>query len=118
MYLREASLVFHRVEDCAQLRKRPARGSARPLVARDLSELNFLRPCKNCYPDAPRVKVVRRFCPQCNVSKVRPCAHNGGVRVTSAYSTSYVGLLRDPGDEVVRSFWVWPDRAHFYEVAP
>lgn len=119
MHFRETSLVFHRSQECSQLHKRPARGSAHPLQSIDLSEVNLRRPCKVCYPDAPRTKVARRFCPQCNTNSVRPCAHNGGVRVTVAYQTKYVGLLRDPGDEVVRAIWVWPDRAHFYEpVAP
>lgn len=115
MYRREPSHVFHKTEDCTQLTKKPARGSTHPLEEIDLDQLDKPRPCKRCYPDAPRIKVVRRFCPLCNKTRTRPCAHNGGVRVTMAYKTNYVGLLRDPGEETVRSIWVWPDQAHHYD---
>jgi hypothetical protein len=81
----------------------------------DLDKINFKTPCKTCYPDAPRIPVARRFCSICNKGKPYPCQHNGGVKVTLAYKTSYVGLLRDPGDLVYREAWVWPDRIHFYE---
>lgn len=115
VYLRGLSRTFHRSPDCVQLQKRPARGTAKPIEEIDLADLNFKHPCLVCFPDAPRAKVVRRFCPKCNKGKPYPCAHNGGVRVTIAYKTSYVGLLRDPGDEVMRHAWVWPDKVHFYE---
>jgi hypothetical protein len=107
---------FHRTEDCYQLNKPPARGTAKPVRAVELANLNeHARPCRVCYPDAPHVKVVRRFCPKCNTTRALPCAHNGGVRVTLARTTSYVSLLRDPGDEWLQTLYVWPDQAWFYE---
>lgn len=115
VWMRESNTSFHRTEDCKQLQKKPARGNPHPVVEVDLAELNHVRPCKTCYDDAPRIKTARRFCPLCNKSKARPCEHNGGVRVTTAFTTTYTSLLRDPGDEVVRTIWVWPDRVHFYE---
>lgn len=90
-------------------------GQHRPTAAVELAELSLARPCKTCYPDAPRIKVVRRFCPICNTNCPQPCEHNGGVRVTVSYKTSYISLLRDPGQESLRVRWVWPDLVHFYD---
>jgi hypothetical protein len=115
VFMRESAASFHRTEDCQQLLKRPARGNPHPVVEVDLADLNFVRPCRNCYPDAPRIKVVRRFCPLCNKSETRPCRHNGGVPVTIGRPIRYISLLRDPGDEQNVTIYVWPDQVHFYE---
>jgi len=82
---------FHRSPDCKQLRKGPARGVDKPLVARDLNDV-FVRPCKTCYPDAPRIKIRKTYCPECDT--VHACPHNGGVVVT---------------DRQGRLWWSWPD---------
>jgi len=109
-------VVFHKVEDCPQLTKAPARGTQKPLETVDLDLIALPKPCKTCYSDAPRGKFARRYCPLCNKNgRIRPCAHNGGVKVTIAQTTNYLSLLRDPGDEYTRAIWVWPDRAHRYE---
>ena len=115
VFYRGMSRTFHRHAECVQLQKRPARGEAKPIVEADLNDVNFKHPCLTCYPDAPRPKVVRRWCEQCNYQRINPCPHNGAVKVTIAYKTNYVGLLREPGAEVLKEAWVWPDRAHFYE---
>jgi hypothetical protein len=82
---------FHRSPDCRQLRKGPPRGESRPLVAVDLDEVR-VRPCKTCYPDAPRIKIRKVYCPECDTKHA--CPHNGGVVVV---------------DRAGRHFWVWPD---------
>jgi len=116
VYRRSGSRSFHKVEDCPQLRKGPARGTQKPLETVDLDQIHHPRPCRTCYTDAPRIKVGRRYCPLCNKNgRPHPCEHNGGVKVTIAQPVTYISLLRDPGDEDVRAIWVWPDRAHHYE---
>ena len=82
---------FHRTKDCRNLRKKVARGTPNELLHVDLNDV-VVRPCLLCYPDAPRIKVNKRFCDICQSRYA--CEHNGGVRVT----------LRDG-----RSRYVWPD---------
>lgn len=82
---------FHRSPECRQLRKGPAKGEHYELIAIDLAELD-VRPCRTCYPDAPKIKIYKRFCHTCNSNYA--CPHNGGVPVT----------VRDG-----RQCWVWPD---------
>jgi len=82
---------FHRHPDCYQLTKGPARGEGLQLIAVDLNEV-YVRPCKSCYPDAPRIPVRHPYCHDCR--SPYPCRHNGGVQVTSRH-----GHTR----------WVWPD---------
>lgn len=82
---------FHRSPDCRQLRKNPSRGDHHELIAVELSELG-VRPCKTCYPDAPRIKILKTYCAICESRYA--CEHNGGV------------LIRDRGG---RRYWVWPD---------
>jgi hypothetical protein len=69
---------FHRSPECRQLRKGPARGPGLPLVAIELSETG-VRPCKTCYPDAPTIRLLKRYCYECDTGN--PCAHNGGVLI-------------------------------------
>ena len=82
---------FHKHPDCRQLRKGPSRGTTNPLVQVPIDEADA-RPCRTCYPDAPKIIVFKRYCPICD-SKW-PCEHNGGVRV-----------IRRHGEPQ----WVWPD---------
>ena len=82
---------FHRSPDCRQLTKKPARGEGLPLIAVDLEEVDA-RPCATCYPDAPRIKVLHRYCDICE--SPYPCEHNGGVLIL---------------DRAGRRYWVWPD---------
>lgn len=82
---------FHRTPDCHNLRKRPANGQPHKLLEVDL-DLVGVRPCLTCYPDAPRIKVAKRYCKKCR-SKT-PCKHNGGVYITKRDGHHY---------------WVWPD---------
>lgn len=95
---------FHRIPDCDRLRG--------PSQAVDLNDVVKPSPCRTCYRDAPRVKVVRRYCPDCDTSY--PCPHNGGVQVLLTGVTTYTSALRDPGDTYTRRAYVWPDRAHHY----
>ena len=118
VFFREGSDIFHRSEECTQLVKKPARGEPHPVRSADLAVLIRVRPCHTCYPDAPRVKVAKRRCPICNKKTVRACPHNGGMPVRIEKRTSYVSLLRDPGDVVYQTIYVWPDRLHLYEVSP
>jgi hypothetical protein len=82
---------FHRTPYCRQLRKKPARGTQHELIEVDLAEI-AIRPCQTCYPDAPRVKILKTYCAICESRYA--CEHNGGV------------LIRDRGG---RRYWVWPD---------
>ena len=69
---------FHRTPDCTHLTRPPSRGEHQPLIAVDLEDVG-VRPCRICYPDAPRIEIKKVWCSTCK-SK-RPCRHNGGVRV-------------------------------------
>ena len=82
---------FHRSPNCRQLRKRPRSGEPRPLVAMDLDDVG-VRPCRTCYPDAPRIEIRRTYCVICE--SMYACAHNGGVPIV---------------DRAGRSRWAWPD---------
>lgn len=106
VYLRQTKQTtlqkFHKTEDCPKLQKRPARGTAHPLVAMDLRDVPHPNPCYTCYPDAPRTKVLRRYCHVCDLGFAKPCPHNGGVKVLTPYQSSY------------RTQHVWPEQAHHY----
>jgi hypothetical protein len=82
---------FHRTPTCRQLTKGPARGPGHELVALDLNEVG-VRPCKTCYPDAPRIEIRHAYCPTC--MSAHACEHNGGVQII---------------DRQGRRYWVWPD---------
>ncbi len=82
---------FHRHPECSQLRKGPARGDGHELISVDLENV-FVRPCRTCYPDAPRVKTRHPYCYTCESPYA--CEHNGGVQIT---------------DRAGRRFYVWPD---------
>lgn len=88
---RVRSARFHRSPDCRNLRKRPARGTVNVLLALDLDEV-LIRPCLTCYPDAPRIKMTKRYC--LIHDSPMPCEHNGGVLVPMSDG---------------RSRHVWPD---------
>lgn len=81
---------FHRSPDCRQLRKKPSRGTTKTLFSIDLEDV-VVRPCLTCYPDAPRLDIIKRYCAICR-SRLA-CAHNGGIEVVTES-----GRLR----------WVWP----------
>ena len=82
---------FHRSPDCRQLTKKPARGEGLPLLALDLENV-FVRPCKTCYPDVPRIKMRHPYCYTCESPYA--CEHNGGIQIT---------------DRGGRRYYVWPD---------
>lgn len=108
VFRRGTSVRFHKAEDCVQLIKRPARGTAHPVEKVNLKELQRPRPCLDCYPDAPSAKFHRHRCFMCNQGRqTRPCEHNGGVKVTIAYERL--------GQLVTKALFVWPDRVRFYE---
>lgn len=82
---------FHRSPDCPQLTKKPPRGTSGKLLRLDLDDV-VVRPCLSCYPDAPRWKVIHRYCPICSSGEA--CSHNGGIEVIGRSG---------------RRRWVWPD---------
>lgn len=82
---------FHRDPRCWQLTKSPAVGQHWDLLAVDLNDVD-VRPCRTCYPDAPKITVFKGYCEW--HQSTRPCVHNGGTKVT--YSDGRYG-------------WVWPD---------
>src|SRR5262245_60864134 len=82
---------FHRDPSCWQLTKKPSRGTTKTLLCLDLEDV-VVRPCLTCYPDAPRLNIIHRYCHECRSRY--PCTHNGGIEV--------VGLDG-------RSRWAWPD---------
>ena len=115
VWIREKNTVFHKAQECIHLNKRPGRGEQHDLLELELSELTGVRPCQTCYPDYKPLKIYRRHCPTCNKSRISACRHNGGIPVVITYKTGYVGLLRDPGEEVRKTIYVWPDRLYLYE---
>lgn len=88
---------FHRTPNCWQLTKKPSMGDHYELVAKDLEEV-FVRPCLTCYPDAPRLKILKRYCPRCDTKT--PCPHNGGIAVFTNWEAYHKGR---------KLIWVWPD---------
>lgn len=87
-------------EGCFQLArkfKNRAAPSARPIeVGEDLSDFKL---CSTCFPDAPSLKILKRYCATCRTN--RPCAHNGGVRVEQTLDNAFATYTRHR--------WVWPD---------
>jgi len=106
--------VFHREADCYHITKKPPRGERGVPREVDLDEIRDQRPCLRCYPDAPRGKFIKRYCPDCNKSHPRPCPHNGGIRVLTEYVFRKETLYHEPGDVVMRERYVWPDRVRHY----
>ena len=113
VYVREKSVVFHRSADCFQLKKGPARGPGRALREVPLEELPKPRPCRYCYPDAPRARSRHRYCQECKGSAL-PCEHNGGVLVTLTNTHTKRSIMSEPGDTYQRTRYVWPEQAHLY----
>lgn len=107
---------FHTSPECVRLRAGQARNDVScQVVELSLDQLDRRTPCKECYPDAPRVKVMLPYCHQCE--SPRPCEHNGGiaVKVPSTYVNGYA--LIEPGETIYRTCYVRPDRAYLYELA-
>lgn len=107
---------FHRDQECAQLTKGPALGESQEVEAIDLNNLDGVLPCLWCYPDAPRATSAHRYCYICDTGKVRPCAHNGGIRVFMTRTHRKGSLYRDPGEQFQQERYVWPERASKYLV--
>jgi hypothetical protein len=105
--------VFHRDPECHHLTK-PTRGERGVLREVDLDEVHDRRPCRVCYPDAPRPTWFKRFCPECNTTRPAPCPHNGGVRVIMDHTFRKPTLYHEVGDVYSREKYVWPDRVRFY----
>lgn len=82
---------FHKSPDCRQLTKKPARGEPHRLISMELDEVEN-QPCRTCYPDVPRLKILRRYCRVCESDSA--CEHNGGI---------YVRTI--DGERI----WAWPD---------
>lgn len=106
--------VFHREADCRHIVKPPPRGQRGELREVDLDDIRTQRPCRTCYPDAPRARFQKRFCPTCNKNQSRPCAHNGGIRVYYEVTYKTRTLYHEPGDVSLREKYVWPDRVRHY----
>ena len=104
--------VFHRTETCKFLWKKALRPSS-GYRAVELEEVSKLRPCRVCYPDAPRANFFHRYCHTCESRK--PCAHNGGVLVPGTRTAKRETLYHDVGDRItVTRMYVWPEEVHKY----
>ncbi len=108
---------FHRVEDCGQLRKAPAMGRSREVVEIDLEDCPDAVPCLYCYPDAPRARSVHKYCYTCDPGFVRPCAHNGGVKVFMTRTRRKQTLFQEPGEVFMNERYVWPERVLRYSAS-
>lgn len=105
--------TFHRTKDCVQLTKNPPRGGEH----RELQEISLEeytqyatpRPCRSCYPDAPRARSRRQACEVCNNKRVVACEHNGGVPVMQTCYYKVDRLLVSAGESFQRLRWVWPE---------
>lgn len=101
---------FHKSKDCYELGSKTQEVYTAPLS--DLP--HTASPCKACYPDAPRVRVLRRLCLECSTDGViRPCEHNGGVQVVVRHAAPTIASGRQ-AVTYHRKVWVWPDHAHRY----
>lgn len=105
---------FHRSDDCSQLAKAPAVGVAQEILKIDLEEIPGVLPCLRCFPDAPRAKSAHQYCFICDPGKVRPCRHNGGIKVHMVRTHRKGSLYRDPGETFVQVRYVWPENASKY----
>jgi hypothetical protein len=89
----------------------PALTRGRTLIPEDLTEAIEINPrilpCHRCFPDFPTAKILHRYCPKCNKSRVYPCPHNGGVPVDrTIVSRGYV---------FTRRYWIWAENEIRYE---
>jgi hypothetical protein len=106
VYLTDSlNVCVHDRPDCPAL-QRGQRFKKRPkqIKIRDLTTIRAPKPCKVCWPDAPRLKVRHHQCTECRFRRPMPCKHNGGVLVTLDENSA-------------RSAWVWPENAHHYTLA-
>lgn len=100
--------IFHR-ETCHKL----SISEKTNVVEADLSDLVGYRPCYMCFPDTPRAKYFRQFCPECNSAKPYPCPHNGGVLITRYRTLNRKNAGGSDKPYPVR-YWVWPDAVQRY----
>jgi hypothetical protein len=106
---------FHKDLGCTQLTKRPSKGMKREPIEIELNELVRPIPCQTCYPDAPVLKSVHRYCPICDTYPgPRPCPHNGGVPITRERVHSRLGSVHQPGDTYPVTVYVWPEHVYLY----
>jgi hypothetical protein len=111
VYLRDSvdpTTRFHRDPSCYQLRKKPPRGTSPTLLAVPLETLNGPSPCRICYPDAPHLKIYKRYCYECETHLA--CPHNGGIPVIVRNVVHTPSLFMGVGEEWDSVRWVWPDR--------
>jgi hypothetical protein len=105
---------FHSEVTCPRIRMGQAsKHSSAPAHAVPISSIDGLSPCRSCYPDAPRIKFLKRRCKECG--SARPCAHNGGVRVLVPAVYRRGSALLPAGTVIYRRRWVWPDVAWMYQ---
>lgn len=109
-----AGKKFHSTRDCWQLTKTPHVGDHREVDEIDLEDIAYPLPCRTCYPDAPRLESVHRYCRVCDTGKVNPCEHNGGVKVMMTQQHRSQTITSEAGDTFTRWIHVWPERVHLY----
>ncbi len=100
---------FHRSRDCRGLRR-----GEQTILEIDLNDRGVELPCLMCFPDAPRADSAHRYCYQCDTGKIRPCAHNGGVKVFMTRTHRKGSIYRDKGEVFTQERYVWPEHASKY----
>ena len=105
---------FHRSEDCEQLRKKPSTGRKQQVLTVELEDLARPIPCLRCYPDAPRPVAAHRYCYECDLGRVKPCAHNGGVPVFQTRVHRKETIYSEAGETYYQQRYVWPEQVRLY----
>ena len=104
---------IHRRPDCSLLRTH-IKG---PVLQADLSKIRVLKFCRQCFPDAPELRVFHARCSTCKQKRPLPCPHNGAVQV---YVEQRDGVSargpEDPQGTLRQVRWVWPENAWRYEL--
>lgn len=118
------NVKFHSNPDCLALRvnKTKIERSGNVVHPTELEELplSLRKPCRRCYPDAPKIlEVNRQRCTICKQRNPLPCAHNGGVKVrvhrVGGMRSGPKGRYFDPERKVEVDRYVWPENAPLYD---
>jgi len=92
------SARFHSNPDCWRLKGR----QQTEVQAFDISEMLTRKPCRECWPEQPKMPRVRHQpCKICRHRQPLPCRHGGAIKVFDGHTASWVwpeNVLRYPLD--------------------
>jgi len=120
-----AHTTFHRSGSCRKLRAGiVSTGNVREPKEVDFDPERHRRPCRACFPSAPRPDIENRSkrfrCACTSRARLTPCEHNGGVLVEiempGRWRSTPTGPVWDPEASYTRRMYVWPESAGRHRV--